>query len=229
MDSHISEDSSTTFDVFKRRRRRITRTKFDHNIFTDFFGFHSFPNTTEVIIKTSLKTNHKFNTGLITGVDGFDGFGQVGSNRLFTKYMFVVCSACLDLFGMILRWRANPDSVNFGISDDIHGIGTETSYIKVGSGFLSLGDSGVRNNHRFDIRSLVDGSKMDKTNTTAPDHTNFDLLGRSIFLSCHSHSRRRLSTRSDISEGKGRAGRHGHQGNKKSCKLHLELLYSGLL
>mmetsp|Transcript_21188 Transcript_21188/g.29482 ORF Transcript_21188/g.29482 Transcript_21188/m.29482 type:complete len:249 (+) Transcript_21188:1617-2363(+) len=225
MDSHISEDSSTTFHVFKGRRRRVTRTKLDHNVFTDFFRFNSIPNTTEVIIKTSLKTNHEFNTGLVTGIDGLNGFGQIGSNRLFTKYMFVVCSACLDLFGMKLRWRTNPDSVNFGISDDIHGISTEASYIEVSSGFLSLGDSGVGYNHRLDIRSLVDSSKMDKTNATTSDHTNFDLLGRSIFLSCHSQSRRRLGTRSDISECKSRGGRHGHQGNKKSCKLHLEILY----
>mmetsp|Transcript_3357 Transcript_3357/g.4848 ORF Transcript_3357/g.4848 Transcript_3357/m.4848 type:complete len:239 (-) Transcript_3357:53-769(-) len=222
MDSHISEDSSTTFHVLKGRRRGVTRTELDHNVFTNFFPFNSFPNTAEVIIETSLKTNHKLHTSLVTGIDGFNSFRQISSNRLFTEYMLAVSCTCLDLFSMELRWRTNPYSINIRISNNIHSISGEFRYTKVSSGFLSLGDSGVGNNNRFDIRSLVNSSKMDNTNTTTSDHAHFDLLINLGLVSCHSESRSRLGT-SNIGECKTRGGRYCHQGNQKSCKLHLRI------
>jgi hypothetical protein len=93
-----------------------------HNGFTNFFVLNSGLDTLEVIVETTLKSNHELDSSSVTGVDGLDSLGQVSSDRLLAENVFSVGSSSLDLFGMELGWGANPDGINIRVSNDIHGI-----------------------------------------------------------------------------------------------------------
>ena len=121
--------------MHSRRRQGWRLPSTYHNGLSDFLGLDSIAYTTEVVIESTLKTGHELDTGLVTGVDGFDGFSQIGGQRLFAKDVLAIGSGSLDLFGVVLGRRANPNGINLRIGDDFHGIVGETRDVELGGGW----------------------------------------------------------------------------------------------
>jgi hypothetical protein len=94
--------------------------------FSNFLVLNSFLDTLEVLVESTLKSNHDLDASLGASINGLDGFGEIGSNGLFAKDMFAIGGTSLDLLGMETRGRANPDGVNLRVSDDIHSIAGES-------------------------------------------------------------------------------------------------------
>lgn len=88
----------------------------------------------EVGIETSLQTSHELNTGLIAGVDGLDGLGEVGGKGLLAEHVLAVRGACLDLLGVVLGGGADPDGIDLGVGDNLHGISSEARDTEISSG-----------------------------------------------------------------------------------------------
>ena len=102
-----------------------------HDRFADLLLLDGVSNTTEVLIESSLKTDHQLHTGFVTGIDGFHSLTEISGNRLFAEHVLSIGGSRLDLFCVELRRRANPNGVNFGIGDNIHRIICESSYVEL--------------------------------------------------------------------------------------------------
>ena len=93
-----------------------------HDGVSNFLLLYGLLDTLKVLVESTLKSNHQLDTSCVTGIDSFDGFSQIGGDRLFTKDVLSIGSCSLDLFGVVLRGRANPYGIDLGIIDDVHGI-----------------------------------------------------------------------------------------------------------
>ena len=105
-----------------------------HDILTNLTGDDSILDTLEVGIEAPLQTRHELDTSLIAGIDSLDGLGEVGGKGLLAEHVFSVGGAGLDLLGVVLGGRADPDGVDLGIGDNLHGICGEARDAKIGGG-----------------------------------------------------------------------------------------------
>lgn len=107
-----------------------------HDSLSDLTTDDGILDTLEVGIETPLQTSHELNTGLITGVDGLDGLGEVGGKGLLAKHMLAIGGAGLDLLGVVLGGGADPDGIDLGVGDNIHGISSEARDTEISGGCI---------------------------------------------------------------------------------------------
>ena len=105
-----------------------------HDILTNLTGDDSILDALEVGIEAPLQTRHELDTSLIAGIDGLDGLGEVGGKGLLAEHVLSVGGAGLDLLGVVLGGGADPDGVDLGIGDNLHGITGEARDTKIGGG-----------------------------------------------------------------------------------------------
>ena len=77
------------------------------------------------MIEAALQAGHELDPRLVAGVDGLDGFGEVGGEGFFAEDVLAVGGAGLDLVGVEGGGGADPYGVNFGVGDDAHGVQCE--------------------------------------------------------------------------------------------------------
>mmetsp|Transcript_7418 Transcript_7418/g.15926 ORF Transcript_7418/g.15926 Transcript_7418/m.15926 type:complete len:418 (+) Transcript_7418:306-1559(+) len=178
VDGHVGKDATATLDVRGGWGSGVTGAQFDHDGFSDFLGGNGLLDTLKVLVESSLQTNHELDTGFVTGIDRLDGLRQIGGNGLFAKDVFVCGGAGLDLIGVELGRRTDPNRIDLRVVDDVHGIVGEFGNVVLAGGGFGLGNGGVGNNNGDDTGSLGDGFQVDQTDAAHADDTDLDnLLG----------------------------------------------------
>ena len=120
-------------------KKRIVKPKHTyHDWFTNFLLGNSITDTFEILIESTLKTNHQFYTSFITGIDGLNSFGEISSDGLFAEYVLSIGGGRLNLISMEWRGGANPDGINLRVGNNIHGIICEAWDIELGSSWICV-------------------------------------------------------------------------------------------
>lgn len=120
----------------KVRNHLLFRDSTYHDGLSDLTTDDSILDTLEVGIESSLQAGHELDTGLIAGVDGLDGLGEVGGKGLLAEHVLAVGGAGLDLLGVVLGGGANPDGIDLGVGDNLHGISGEARDTEIGGGCI---------------------------------------------------------------------------------------------
>ena len=126
---------SRTRETARKRRSRndsFTTTYLDG--LTDLLVDDSLLDSLEVLIKSTLETNHDLYSGFRTGIDSFNSFRKISCNRLLAEDVLSVGGSGLDLIGMEGRRGANPNSIDLRIGDNIHSFTSKLGDIVLGSG-----------------------------------------------------------------------------------------------
>ena len=118
----------------KARNHLLFRDSTHHDGLSDLTTDDSILDTLEVGIESSLQAGHELDTGLIAGVDGLDGLGEVGGKGLLAEHVLAVGGAGLDLLGVVLGGGADPDGIDLGVGDNLHGISGEARDTEISGG-----------------------------------------------------------------------------------------------
>jgi hypothetical protein len=102
-----------------------------HDSFTNFLILNSFSDATEVLIESSLKTNHKLYASFVTGINGFDSLAEISGNWFLAENVLSVGSSGFNLLCVELRRRADPNGIDFWVGDDIHCIIGESGHVEL--------------------------------------------------------------------------------------------------
>mmetsp|Transcript_17047 Transcript_17047/g.40670 ORF Transcript_17047/g.40670 Transcript_17047/m.40670 type:complete len:229 (-) Transcript_17047:11-697(-) len=200
MHRHILEQAAAALDVLERRRRGVPRAQLNRDHIADLALDHRALDPRKVRVEAALQRSHQLDVRRAARVDRLDRLHSVRRDWLLAEDMLPHRGARLDLLGVVLRGRADPDGLDVRVVDHAARVARELWHFELLGGRLSLRDCRIGDDDWLRRRALGERLEVHQADAAGADDADVKHAVRQLH-------RRRAETR-----GRGCLGEAGVRG-----------------